>query len=249
MGESMTIKLTLSYDGTHFAGWQRQKNAISVQEELERALFSLTGKNTTVVGSGRTDAGVHAEGQVASFNVEECSIPPEKFAVALNTILPNGVRAIKSERVEDSFNACRSAKRKTYRYSIYNSKIELPLKERYAVQIEEKLDYKKMQLAVSLFVGEHDFKAFAASGYSAKTTVRNIYSFTVKKSGDDYAFLVCGNGFLYNMVRILVGTVVAVGAGKIKLEDITEMLKTGKRDKNIKTLNAKGLCLVSVEYI
>lgn len=243
----MVIKLTVSYDGTDFAGWQKQNNLITVQGALEEAIEKITGEKTSVTGSGRTDAGVHAIGQVASFKTNS-TIPPDKFAVALNTALPTGVKVLKSERADDDFNARRNAKVKTYRYSIYNSDVEEPLKERYKSRVYGKLDLEKMRAAAKLLEGEHDFKAFAASGYSAKTTVRTIYSFEIKNDGEDYDFYVTGSGFLYNMVRILAGTVILVGAGKIGSEEIPRAFETGKRHKDVKTMPPKGLCLMKVEY-
>ena len=243
----MTIKLTVTYDGTDLCGWQKQNDRVTVQGLIEEALQKITGEKISVVGSGRTDAGVHAEGQVASFKTR-ANIPPHKFAAALNTALPPEVKVVLSEREEDDFNARRNAKKKTYRYSIYNSDTEEPLKERYKSRVYGKLDYEKMQSAAKLFEGEHDFKAYAASGYSAKTTVRTVYSARLLKNGEDIDFYITGNGFLYNAVRIIAGTLVAVGGGKVTEEDIKSSFITGVRHKDIKTLPAKGLCLVSVEY-
>ena len=243
----MTIKLTVTYDGTQICGWQKQTDRITVQGLLEEALLKITGEKTSVIGSGRTDAGVHAEGQVASFKTSS-DIPPHKFAAALNTSLIPDVKVVKSERESDDFNARRNAKKKTYRYSLYNSDTEKPLKERYKTRVYGALDYEKMQSAAKLFQGEHDFKAYAASGYSAKTTVRTVYSVRLFKNGEDIDFYITGNGFLYNAVRIIAGTLVAAGCGKVTEEDIKRAFITGVRHKDIKTLPAKGLCLISVEY-
>ena len=243
----MTIKLTITYDGTNISGWQRQNNAVSVQGVLEEALFTLTKEKITVIGSGRTDAGVHAVGQVASFRTKS-TIPSEKFAVALNTLLPQDVKVLKSEQADDDFNANRKAKRKTYRYSIYNSDIEEPLKERYKARVFGKLDYDKMVEASKLFIGEHDFLGFCASGYSAKTTVRTIFDCRIEKNGEDIDFYITGNGFLYNMVRIIVGTLVLIGSGKIDKNEIERTFTEHKRHKDIKTMPAHGLCLMSVDY-
>ena len=245
----MKIKLTLSYDGTDFCGWQRQKKGISVQETVEDALYKLTGERIKIVGSGRTDAGVHAEGQVASFS--SCgNIPPEKYAKALNTVLPENVKAIKSECAEDGFDACRNAKIKTYRYSAYISDTILPLKDRYATMITDypKIDFSKIESAAKLLVGTHDYKAFCASGNSSKTTVRTIYDIKTEKDGNDLTFTVTGNGFLYNMVRIIVGVLIAVGKGVFSEDDVKKMLITGVRPMSVKTLSPKGLCLTEVKY-
>ena len=243
----MTIKLVVTYDGTDFSGWQIQKSGRTVQGEIQSALKTLTGEDITLTGSGRTDAGVHALGQVASFETS-ATIPPKNFAKALNTILPSDVKIISSEQVEDGFNARKHAKKKTYRYSLYRSDCALPLKERYAFRIDKDLDLAKMQDCASALVGENDFKAFCATGSSVKTTTRTIYSFEVNKNGDDITFTVCGNGFLYNMVRIMVGTLIKAGEGKIGKADIEKMLTEGKRNLGGATISAKGLTLVSVEY-
>lgn len=244
----MIVKLTVSYDGTNYCGWQVQPNKITVQEVVEKALFTLTGEKIKVIGSGRTDAGVHAEGQVAHFKREKENIPPEKFALALNIILPDDVKVVKSERADDDFSARRSAKRKTYVYRTYVSTAILPLKDRYAVQLEKQPDVSAMKECAKLIEGEHDFKAFCSSGTSVKTTVRTVYSIDIEERGNEIIFSVTGNGFLYNMVRIIVGTLLAVGRGKIGKKEVEEMLTTGKRALGGKTIPAKGLTLLSVEY-
>lgn len=243
----MTIKLTLSYDGTNFSGWQIQKNERTVQLELERAIARLTGENVVVTGSGRTDAGVHALGQVASFETNS-NIPAENFAKALNTVLPADVKVLKSELEKDGFNARKSAKKKTYEYRVYKSSCVLPLLDRYAQRVDKNLDLSAMKDCASILVGEHDFKAFCATGSSVKTTVRTIYSLDVEENDGEITFTVCGNGFLYNMVRIIVGTLLRAGQGKIDKEQVEEMLLLGKRDLGGATVSAKGLTLKRVEY-
>lgn len=244
----MRIKMSLSYDGTNYCGWQIQNNGVAVQQVVADAIEKITGEKVTVTGSGRTDAGVHAECQVAHFDVKKATVPPKNYAKALNTVLPNDVRVIDSDLAQDDFNACRSAKKKTYRYSLYLSQTEQPLKERYATQIDKTLDILAMQTVAQVFVGEHDFKCFNASGGGAKTTVRTIYSIEIEKDGQDVKVYVTGNGFLYKMVRSLVGFLIAVGLGKATEEDALQMLNSGKRSQKGKTLQAKGLCLVKVEY-
>lgn len=244
----MRILLTVTYDGSNFCGWQVQKNGRSVQSVLETALTELTGEKIKVTGSGRTDAGVHAEKQFAHFDVEKSTIPAEKFYKALNTLLPEDVKVLSSKEVNSDFNARKSAKWKTYRYSFYISPVELPLKEKYAQRIDKKLDVELMRKSAELFVGEHDFKCFCASGSSVKTTVRKIKEILIQEKEDSLKITVTGNGFLYNMVRILSGTLLAIGQGKISEENVKEMLAFGKRKLGGKTLSAKGLCLVSVEY-
>jgi tRNA pseudouridine38-40 synthase len=244
----MRVKLTLTYDGTDFFGWQIQPNAITVQEVVQNALSELTGEKIKLIGSGRTDAGVHAKGQVAHFDINKSTIPAEKVYRAVNTILPANVKAIKSEEAEDNFDACRHAKRKTYVYSVYEKEVELPLKDRYAVRVNRGLNFEAMVSASKLIEGEHDFKSFCSAGSGALTTVRTVYSLDLKKDGEDITFTITGNGFLYNMVSIIVGTLLKVGYGKMNEEEIKEMLSGGGRSLGGDTLPAKGLCLEKVEY-
>ena len=244
----MRIKIVVSYDGTNYCGWQVQNNGVSVQSVLADAIEKITGERVVVTGSGRTDAGVHAEGQVGHFDVEKATIPPQNYAKALNTVLPLDVKVLSSELADEDFNACRSAKKKTYRYTIYRSQTTLPLKERFAMQVEKPLDVEKMKEVATAFIGEHDFKCFNAAGGGAKTTVREIYSLQIVEDGLDIKFYVTGNGFLYKMVRSMVGFLVAVGLNKATKEDALKMLSTGSRGQKGKTMQAKGLCLVNVEY-
>lgn len=243
----MRIKLTVCYDGTAYCGWQVQPTCQTVQQQLEEAVFLTTGERVRVTGSGRTDAGVHAEAQVAHFDTQS-TIPPHKFYKALNIYLPADVKVIKSEQVAQTFHACNDAKKKTYRYSFFLSDVEIPLKERYSVMLDSRVNIEKMQKTASVFLGEHDFKAFCASGSGAKTTVRTIYNISVEKEQDNLFVTVTGNGFLYNMVRIMVGTLIMVAKGEMSESALQKMLDTGEREMNIKTLPAKGLCLMNVEY-
>lgn len=243
----MKIKLTLSYDGTDFCGWQKQPKKRTVQQVLEESITALTGEKTVVVGSGRTDAGVHAAGQTASFETN-ATVPPEKFGKALNTFLPPDVRVLSSEQAQSGFNARKCAKVKTYVYSAYFSETEQPLKERYAYRLYGKLDVRQMQKAADILVGEHDFKAFSSTGGGAKTSVRTVYSIDINQEGDNLYFIIKGNGFLYNMVRIIVGTLLNVGRGKTELSTVKKMLETGERALGGETVPAKGLCLVKAEY-
>ncbi len=244
----MKVKITVSYDGADFCGWQVQPNGRSVQAVLQDSIKSLTGEKVTVTGSGRTDAGVHAEGQVAHFDVKNTAIPAEKYFLALNAVLPCDVKVLSSERAVEDFNARKSAKRKTYRYTFYKSGVELPLKERYAVRLEKPVDVEKMREGASVFIGEHDFKCFNASGGGAKTTVRTIYSIDITDGESELAVSVTGNGFLYKMVRTLVGALLLVGEGRATIDECRQMLESGARLKNAKTLPPQGLCLVGVKY-
>ncbi len=243
----MKVKLIISYDGTNYCGWQVQPNCTSVQQVLEDALFEITGERTRITGSGRTDAGVHALGQVAHF-ITNSNVPAERFSRAFNIKLPDDIKVLSSERAEDDFHAVASAKKKTYRYSVYVHHSLLPLKDRYAVQIKKQPDIEKMKNCAKILLGEHDFKSMSASGGGAKTTIRTIYDIKIEQNGESIDFFVTGNGFLYNMVRIMVGTLIAVGTEKIAEKDVVEMLKTGEKKMGIKTLSAKGLTLIKVEY-
>ena len=171
----MRYVLRISYDGTAYAGWQRQKNAPSVQEMLETAAFEALGVDVRVVGSGRTDAGVHAAGQVCHFDSEEITVPPNRLPDCLNRFLPSDIRLLDGWAAEEGFDANRSAKRKTYCYSLYVSPREMPLMERYAVRVDSAPEQAVLQKIAYLFEGEHDFKAFCASGSAVKTTVRTVY--------------------------------------------------------------------------
>ena len=243
----MKIALTVSYDGSFFFGWQRQKDKLSGQQIVEDGIFSLTGERVKVTGSGRTDAGVHAEGQVCHFNTNS-TIPPEKFFLALNIHLPSYLKAIESREVDDKFNARSSAKEKTYQYKIYLSPAEKPLKDRYSARVYGNLDIEKMKECANLLVGEHDFKAFSASGTTVKTTVRTIKNLTIEQKGEDITFTVTGTGFLYNMVRIIVGTLIKAGRGYLDKNDIEKMLNLKERTLGGDTMPAKGLTLLSVKY-
>ena len=243
----MTVKLTIAYDGTSYVGWQRQKNGVSVQELVEKAVFEITGENSNVTASGRTDAGVHANGQVAHFKTRS-SVPAERFSYALNTRLPADIRVLKSERAENDFNARFSAKKKTYRYSFYVSEIQNPLKERYALQIYPMPSVEAMKEAAELFVGEHDFKSYSSTGSSVKSTIRTIYSINLIERENEIDIEMTGNGFLYNMVRIISGAILAYGYKKVLLTDLSAGFCGKRRPNAVKNLAAKGLTLVSVDY-
>ena len=245
----MRVKLTITYDGTNYCGWQvqPQPECVTIQQVIENAIEIVTKEKVRVTGSGRTDAGVHAIGQVAHFDTNS-TVPAEKFYKALNIHLPPDVKIVKSELAKDNFHATSSAKKKTYCYSCYVSQVDLPLKDRYAVNIERRPNVELMRECACLLVGEHDFRSMSASRGGAKTFTRTIYSLDIIEDGIDIKFVVCGNGFLYNMVRIMVGTLLKVGYGRATLDDVKKMLETGKRELGGRTLSAKGLCLQKVEY-
>lgn len=247
--------MKVCYDGTHFCGWQIQENGRTVQGELERAVTERFGIVSRITGSGRTDTGVHAAGQICNFALDDAiRITPARVADALNTVLPADVRVLESARADDSFDACRSAKKKTYRYSIYFSKREIPLLERYAVRVSADPELARMRECAKLLEGEHDFAAFSATGSSVKTTVRTVYSVSLTPWSQDCTKMrgldidVCGNGFLYNMVRIMAGVLLDYGCGRISEGSVVSALRGGGRDLLGKTMPAKGLTLLRAEY-
>ncbi len=248
----MRFVLKIAYDGTDFAGWQRQKNAVSVQQVLEETIERALGVSVRVTASGRTDAGVHAVGQVCHFDSDVLTIPPERLPDCLNKYLPSGVRAVAGAGCEDGFDSNRSAKRKTYAYTVYESLREMPLKERYAVRVEKLPSVAEMERLAALMVGEHDFKAFCASGSSVKTTVRTVYEIRFEESfsygSRDLKIFVTGNGFLYNMVRTMVGELFDLANGKRTVESLLTAFETGERGLLGKTMPAKGLTLLDVDY-
>lgn len=242
------IKLTIEYDGKDFNGWQKQPDKLNIQGTIEKAIESVTGEIVELNASGRTDAGVHSLGQVANFKTNS-KIPIEKIPIALNTKLKKTIRIIEAEEVDERFHSRLSCKRKTYRYVINNSEFSSALYRNLECHIPQKLDIEKMKQAAKYFEGEHDFKAFKASGTSSKSSVRAIYKAEIYKRDDGRICIeLTGNGFLYNMVRIISGTLVEVGMDKIKPQDIEKIINEGKREAAGKTLPPYGLFLVKVEY-
>lgn len=247
----MRYVLKIAYDGTEYAGWQRQKNAVSVQEKLENAIENALSQKVCVTASGRTDAGVHAAGQVCHFDCD-CTVPPEKMPDCLNRFLPSDIRAIEGYAGREGFDSNRSAKRKTYCYALYVAEREQPLKERYAVRLESAPSLAVLQAKAKLFEGERDFKAFCAAGSSVKTTVRTVYEVRIEEGysfgSRDLRVFVTGNGFLYNMVRTMVGELLDLAQNKRTDESLFQAYETGKRELLGKTMPAKGLTLLQVEY-
>ena len=243
----MTYKLTIAYDGTNYHGWQRQKNGITVQEVLENVLCDVFGKEITVTGCSRTDAGVHAKIYVCSF-IGESTIPPDKMPFVLNTMLPPDIRAYECETVHDGFNARFETVTKAYEYKIVNRSFQDPLLRNFAWHYPVSLDVKKMKKAAEIIKGKHDFASFCAAGSSVKTTVRNLTELSVRKDGDIITVRAAADGFLYNMVRIIVGTLVYVGNGKLNEDDIKELIE--KKDRRLMGITAppQGLALVEVNY-
>lgn len=243
------IKLTIEYDGKDFKGWQKQPDKLNIQGTIEKAIEQITGEVVDLNASGRTDRGVHAYGQVANFKTNS-NLPIEKFPIALNSNLKKSIRIKNAEEVEENFHSRLSCKRKTYRYVINNSKYGTAIYRNMETHIPVKLDVEKMQEAVKYFIGEHDFKAFKASGTSSKSSVRTIFDAKVIQAPDERIYIeLTGNGFLYNMVRIIAGTLVEVGMGKMEPSEIENIIKSEKRENAGKTLPPHGLYLVNVEYI
>lgn len=245
----MRYKLTISYDGSDFYGFQRQRGLISVQQCLEEALSTKLNAPVTTVCAGRTDAGVHALGQVVHFDSNQ--ILPADFGFRLNPLLPESIAVLSCEQVPDTFHARFSAKKKTYRYDIYLSKIHAPLKRRYAHICVYDLNVENMKKACACLAGEHDFRSFAlAESVRGKSTVRTIYDIHIEEGegGKLLSLFVTGNGFLHNMVRAIAGTLIDVGRGRFSPEDMQSILESRDRRRAGKTVEGCGLFLVSVEY-
>lgn len=241
------IKIIIEYDGKKFGGWQKQPNKLNIQGEIEKAIEEITGEVTELNASGRTDAGVHSLGQTANFKTNS-TIDIEKIPVAINSKLKQSIRIISAEEVDERFHARYSCTGKKYRYIINNSKYGSAIYRDLEYHMPIKLNVADMKKAIKHFEGEHDFKGFKASGTSSKSSVRTIYSAKVIEEGEKIIIELEGNGFLYNMVRIISGTIVDVGLGKIKPEDIPEIIKSKDRTKAGKTLPPQGLYLVEVYY-
>ncbi len=241
------IKLTIEYDGKDFKGWQKQPTKLNIQGEIEQAIKELTGEEVNLTASGRTDAGVHSLGQVANFKTNS-NIEIEKFAIAINSKLKKSIVIKSAEEVEEDFHARYKCKGKKYRYVINNSYQGTAIYRDLEYHISQKLNIDKMKQAIKLFEGKHDFKGFRASGTSSKDSIREIYKGEIKTDGDKIIIELTGNGFMYNMVRIIAGTLVDVGLSKINPEDIPEILESKDRTRAGKTLPAHGLYLVEVYY-
>ena len=234
--------------GKNLIGWQKQPDKLNIQGTIEKAIEEITGEEVDLTASGRTDRGVHALGQVANFKTNS-NIPVEKIPIALNTKLKKSIRILSAEEVDEKFHSRLTCKKKTYRYIINNSEYGTAIYRNLETHIPMKLNIEKMKEAIKYFEGEHDFKAFKASGTSSKSSVRTIYKADVLQMPNDRIYIeLTGNGFLYNMVRIIAGTLVDVGIGKIESKEIDTIIKSEKRENAGKTLPPQGLYLVKVEY-
>jgi tRNA pseudouridine38-40 synthase len=241
------VKLVVAYDGTNYHGWQVQDNGITIEEVLNRTISELVQEDIKVIGASRTDAGVHACGNVAVFDTES-RIPGDKFSFALNQRLPEDIRIQESCEVDADFHPRYADTVKTYEYNILNRRFELPSKRLYAAFCYYPMDIERMNQAAAYLVGEHDFKSFCSAGAQVQTTVRTIYAVNVTKDADMVHIRITGNGFLYNMVRIIAGTLMQVGTGLMGPEQVKEILEARDRSKAGPTAVAKGLTLVEIRY-
>lgn len=245
----MLFKLTIAYDGTNYSGWQVQPGKTTIQGEIEAAIEATTSQKVKLHGSGRTDRGVHAAGQVAHFDIET-RMTPRSMLFALNSRLPTDIRILSATRAKNDFHARRTAHSKEYRYVIFNGEILPPCERLYAVQVHRPLDMELMRKGAERFVGEHDFCAFMANPQRiVESTVREITSFTISKRGAFITFRVRGNGFLYKQVRSMVGMLIRVGHGQEKPERITELLDCkAERTARVPSAPPQGLTLWKVWY-
>lgn len=241
------VMLRVAYDGTNYCGWQKQPNAITVEQRINEAISDLTKEQIEVIGASRTDSGVHSYGNVAVFDTNS-QIPAEKFMFALNVRLPEDIRITQSCEVESDFHPRHCDCNKTYEYKIYNAKIALPTARLYTHHEYVPLDLQAMKKGAKYIVGEHDFAAFCSTGSQAKETVRTVYSLTVEKENDIITIRINGNGFLYNMVRIIAGTLINVGKGILTPEDVKKAVESMDRQKAGPTAPARGLTLVKINF-
>ena len=241
------VKLVVAYDGTNYCGWQIQPNGVTIEQKLNEALTQLLGEDIKVTGASRTDAGVHSLGNVCVFETSS-RMPAEKISFALNQRLPEDIVVQSSCEVDESFHPRFSKSKKTYEYRILNRKMRMPTRRLDTYFFHYELDVAVMQKAAGYLVGEHDFKSFCAANAQSETTIRTIYSCEVSKKEDIITIRVTGNGFLYNMVRIIAGTLIKVGNGDYKPEDMEEILDACDRSKAGPTAPAHGLTMIGLEY-
>lgn len=244
---SKRVLLDIEYNGTSYCGWQRQPNGPTVQEEIEKALFKITREKIGITGAGRTDAGVHALGQRAHFDIK-ANIPAERLPFAINACLPRDIRIIKGQEVSEAFHARFEARGKEYVYRIFNRRQASALGRHFFAHVGVRLDDTLMQQAANDLIGEHDFAAFAATGGSVTTTVREIHGAKVIRQDDEVILTVYGTAFLYNMVRIIAGTLIGVGEGRLPVDIFAQAIRTGDRMDLGPTAPPQGLYLMHVDY-
>lgn len=242
------VKLIVAYDGTNYCGWQIQDNGITVEEVLNRELSRLLQEDVKVIGASRTDSGVHALGNVAVFDTDT-KIPPEKISFALNQRLPEDIRITNSCQVADDFHPRFCDTIKTYEYKIWNDRFPNPIVRLYSKFVYYRLDIEKMQRAADYLVGEHDFKSFCSTRSQVENTVRTVTEITFRQEGNMVIMKICGTGFLYNMVRIIMGTLLKCGMGMYEPEHVKEILEAKNRAAAGPKAEACGLTLVGIEYL
>ena len=242
------IRLRVAYDGTAYCGWQVQPEVPTIEGELNQAISRLTKEEIIVIGASRTDAGVHAKGNVAVFDTES-TIPADRFAYALNPLLPEDIVVVASDEVEADWHPRHCDTEKTYEYKILNSKFPDPMRRRDTYHVSFDLDLEKMREAAGYLKGEHDFKSFCCVRTQAESTVRTVYSLDVDKKDDEIHITITGNGFLYNMVRIIAGTLIQVGKGRFEPEYIQYMLDACDRTQAGQTAPPQGLTLMKIDYL
>lgn len=247
MAETKRVRLTVAYDGTNYHGWQMQNNGITIESELNHCLSELLGEQIEVIGASRTDAGVHALGNVAVFDTS-ARMPADKISYALNQRLPEDIRIQRSEEVATDWHPRRCESRKTYEYRIYRAEFPMPVKRLYTYFTYRPLNPEAMREAASFLVGEHDFKSFCQTGAQVESTVRTVYELTVEEQGPELVIRVCGSGFLYNMVRIIAGTLMEVGEGKRTPQQMQDILDKRDRSAAGPTAPAHGLTLIRYEF-
>ncbi len=241
------VKLTVSYDGTAYSGWQYQPNAMTVEGEINKALSGLLGNEIEVIGASRTDAGVHAMGNVCVFDTDS-RIPADKFCYCLNRLLPADIVIQKSEEVPLNFHPRKTNCKKTYEYKIWNADFVQPFNRKYTYFVYKNLDVDLMREASACLIGTHDFTSFCSIHATVPDHIRTIYSVDVERKDNLISIRITGNGFLYNMVRIIAGTLIKVGLREIEPGDVKTILESEKRENAGPTAPAMGLTLVGIEY-
>lgn len=241
------FKIILEYDGTRYNGWQKQGNTKNtIEYKFTEILKKMTGKNAEIFASGRTDSGVHAKGQVANFKIET-EMSADEVLTYINTYLPEDIRVLSCTEADERFHSRLNAKKKTYIYRIHQGKPPV-FDRKYVFCTDFSLDINAMKKASQHFLGKHDFKSFCTKQKMKKSTVREIFSLDIVEKGAEIDIIITGNGFLYNMVRIISGTLLAVGKGELSYDAIPEIINAQNREKAGETLPPNGLCLISVEY-
>ena len=240
------IKLVIEYDGTNYAGWQQQKNGITIHGKLTKAIERVVNEEVTLLGAGRTDAGTHAIGQVANFKTKS-SIPIYNLVKAINSYLPKDIVVRSAKKVPEKFHSRYSAQSKIYCYTILNSNMRDAIGRNYCLHYSMHLDIEKMQKGAKVLVGKHDFSAFKSKS-DVISSVRTIMKLEIKKRGKFLIFTVEADGFLYKMVRSVVGTLIEIGRGKMTITEFKKIVKSGVRAKAGNTVPAYGLCLLKVKY-